>query len=199
MTILIFKKMEVGQNPLTYYKNEMPQWNRKTRDWSHLLLIKMCIANEWPLASKAWSLGSLMKLCECSHHKGWGGGTAGLHSLPLLLIKILDKTDFYLYETLKNIMTVLIWNPFFTATDFLWSQVTISFHPSCLTPPRNISLASVSREGQPESREMSFNWNTSWHIICKLLTQSTQKGTVWPVTMTPTDTQRFYERKINKT
>lgn len=26
-----------------------------------------------------------------------------------------------------------------------------------LTPPRNISLASVSKEGQPESREMSFN------------------------------------------
>lgn len=163
--------------------------------------MKMYFVNDWPLASKEWSLDSLIKPCEHSHLKGWEGWAAGLRSLPSLLIKILDKTDFYLYETLKNITTVLVWNPFFTATDFLWSQVTASFHPSCLTPPRNISLATASREGRSESREMSFNWNASWHIIYKLLTQSTQKGTVCPVTITPTETHTSFMKgreNINK-
>lgn len=141
------------ENPSLYVFYKMKCSNEDT-EWSHFFLMKMYFPNEWPLASKEWSLDWLIKPCIRITKSRWWA--AGLHRLPSLLVKILDKIDFYLYETLKNIMTVLVWNPFFTATDFLWSQVTASFHPSCLTPPRNISLATVSREGQPEKQREEF-------------------------------------------
>lgn len=55
-------------------------------------------------------------------------------------------------------MTVLIGNLLFTVTEFL-SYTKLQFLPTSLvlTPPWSISLVSVSKEEQPESREMNFN------------------------------------------
>lgn len=47
---------------------------------------------------------------------------------PRSLIKIMVRIDFYLHDTWKNIVTGLIWNLLFDATDFLASWITVSFH-----------------------------------------------------------------------
>lgn len=78
-----------------------------------------------------------------------------------------------------------------------------SFHYSCFNTSTNISPATASKEGQPESRGKHLNWNPRWHITDKLLTQPPRRGRSAPRTRTPTPphTQVLLKgdkQKINK-